>query len=626
MDILLSPSSSTMRLRLARRPLLPATRSKESLLATRDSLKPKDVSTSHTFHTHLPFSRHACGPTVSFSPSRALRLPSSAPSSLGSCAFSGSSGASLVCGAEGSCLRFARSVSSSASSGRRSSPLFSCSLSLSGGALCRRASSSSPLPSAVASSAASASSRRYPLVSIGPSSLDRARSTSSFGALGGSVSATFEGIPPASPLCLHAEAATLRSGTRAEPRSPAFAVFSASRGFACRPGASRMKWPFAKPYVRRVASDLFRFPLVSSVSKEKIDWLYRHPRSGYEGAQIFGPNTLEVTNLPMGKTCEYLQERLWRYFGKFGVVEHVRVLPNERDPYQTNGTAYVCFRSRMASLRAVRLPVHLPASLHSRVLHLRHLGTDKTSDDAFYFRRQQAIRSLLSVAQQLYAYLEQRGPLPADKALRLLFERSYPRLAWRQAGYCVRQCCGSWLDFFARAPFNELFYLAENPADGQSPRDAGDVDGSLKGEAAQNAAETNGRRKSRKGSKEGSSVRDGKPRTDREENAILAKLVIFPHLLSREKLQTLLLRAGRLLQQDLQNELSVHWRTDRPPLPDWTRKQIQLWEHQDPLPEELQIWSRTKDYYKIHEERFLFKLKLKKERAQAKQELKQQRR
>lgn len=55
--------------------------------------------------------------------------------------------------------------------------------------------------------------------------------------------------------------------------------------------------------------------------------------------------------------------------------------------------------SRLASLRAVRLPVHLPASLHSRILRLRHLGTDKTSDDLFYFRRQQANQNVLFIAQ-----------------------------------------------------------------------------------------------------------------------------------------------------------------------------------------------------------------------------------
>lgn len=117
-----------------------------------------------------------------------------------------------------------------------------------------------------------------------------------------------------------------------------------SRWFSSRPGATKMKWYFQKKYIRRVPSDYFRYPAISRITRQKIDWLYRHPRSGYEGADLYGPNTIEVTNLPMGKTPEYLQERLWRYFGKFGIVERVRVLPHELDPYQTNGTAFVSFR------------------------------------------------------------------------------------------------------------------------------------------------------------------------------------------------------------------------------------------------------------------------------------------
>ncbi|KYF41600.1 hypothetical protein TGARI_259850 [Toxoplasma gondii ARI] len=509
----------------------------------------------------------------------------------------------------------------------------------------------SPLPASLASSASTSltrSSRRSQDLSDSPSSpVSRASFPYSlvFAAsphfllsrpfLARSLSSTFllSRSPPSPRLPVSPGTLTALSAQPSTFPARPSSLLSPSRAFACRPGATRMKWYFQKPYVRRVKSDFFRFPLLSQVTKQKIDWQYHHPRSGYEAACIFGPNTLEVTNLPMGKTCEYLQERLWRFFGKFGIVEQVRVLPHERDPYQTCGTAYVCFRSRMASLRAVRLPVHLPASLHNRVLHLRHLGTDRTSDDLFYFRRQQAISNLVAIAQQLYAYLEERGPLPAHRALRLLFERSYPRLAWRQAGVSVRTCCGSWLGFFSRSPFNELFYLAredevarptevtELEADPRASRKM------ISNEGTEGAAETRGRKtKSKLGDTKDGTSPGLKSLTDREENAMLEKMVIFPHLLSREKLQALLLRAGRLLQMDLQNELSVHWRTDRPPLPDWTQKQIQLWQHQDPLPEELQIWSRTKDYYKIHEERFLFKLKLKKERAQARQEMKQQRR
>ncbi|PHJ23252.1 hypothetical protein CSUI_002898 [Cystoisospora suis] len=395
------------------------------------------------------------------------------------------------------------------------------------------------------------------------------------------------------------------------------------RCFSSRPGATKMKWYFQKKYIRRVPSDYFRYPAISRITRQKIDWLYRHPRSGYEGADLYGPNTIEVTNLPMGKTPEYLQERLWRYFGKFGIVERVRVLPHELDPYQTNGTAFVSFRSRLASLRAVRLPVHLPASLHNRILRLRHLGTDKTSDSFFYFKRQQANQNVLFIAQQLYAYLEQRGALPVPVALRLLFERSYPKLAWRQAGYSIRATCGDWFRFFSREPFNEMFFLMKRTSSPFSDKEEEDHEdgGRRRGERERPRALSHSSCSSNASDLSGSSRRGRRKAGDE----CLENYVVCCHLLSKDKFDQLLSRAGRLLQQQLQDELSVHWRTDRPALPDWSRQQANLWQHQEPLPEELQIWSRPKDYYKIHEERFLFKLKLKKERIKLKNEIKQQR-
>lgn len=43
----------------------------------------------------------------------------------------------------------------------------------------------------------------------------------------------------------------------------------------------------------------------------------------------------------------------------------------------------------------------------------------------------------------------------------------------------------------------------------------------------------------------------------------------------------------------------------------WSRQQANLWQHQEPLPEELQIWSRPKDYYKYNKQTsFLFPLSL----------------
>ena len=44
--------------------------------------------------------------------------------------------------------------------------------------------------------------------------------------------------------------------------------------------------------------------------------MYGTPASGYEARAVFGPHTLELRGMPMGRTPEYMQERLRRFFAK----------------------------------------------------------------------------------------------------------------------------------------------------------------------------------------------------------------------------------------------------------------------------------------------------------------------
>lgn len=62
---------------------------------------------------------------------------------------------------------------------------------------------------------------------------------------------------------------------------------------------------------------------------------------------MFGPHTIELDGMPMGRTPEYMQERLRRFFSKFGIVKICRAIPHELDPYQCQGKAYVTFRDRV---------------------------------------------------------------------------------------------------------------------------------------------------------------------------------------------------------------------------------------------------------------------------------------
>ncbi|KAL8438901.1 hypothetical protein Efla_005381 [Eimeria flavescens] len=245
------------------------------------------------------------------------------------------------------------------------------------------------------------------------------------------------------------------------------------------PGASRMRWPYRPPAAAAAAAaaasaaadwrEWVRQPVRSPETGEPIDWLHKAPESGLEPLGVYGPHVVQVDNLPFGKTPEYLQERLCRYFSRFGHVTHVHVLPHQADPYQTCGRAFVAFERRESALEAVRLPVRLPASLHFKVLRLRHVASGRCSDELYIHRKLHANRNVLFLARQFYlALLQAGGPLSLSclrrKALIRCFssgDRSIPheRGAWREAQGCVSLLFGSWQAFFSSEPFSELFLI-----------------------------------------------------------------------------------------------------------------------------------------------------------------------
>ena len=138
-------------------------------------------------------------------------------------------------------------------------------------------------------------------------------------------------------------------------------------------GASFMKSYPVIPYERKSPS-LFHYPEVSTVTGKKINWIADKPTSGYEGCLVYGDHTLELTGLPMGKTPEYLQERLRRYFSKFGVVTVCRAINHPLDPYQCEGRAFVGFREASACENAAAGSV---IRMGTRVLTVRHILSDK---------------------------------------------------------------------------------------------------------------------------------------------------------------------------------------------------------------------------------------------------------
>lgn len=378
-----------------------------------------------------------------------------------------------------------------------------------------------------------------------------------------------------------------------------------------------MKWQFSLPYVREVDS-LYHYPAVSQVSGKTIDWYADEPQDGYEAVRIYGENTLELKGMPLGKTPEYVQERLRRFFGKFGPVQHCRCEPHPLDPYQCEGTAYVTFRDKAAAMKALRAPLKFPASLHDKVISMRHLDTDKTNDPMYLEKAKFWDRQLLSLARQLHiqllsdpAYRGGKDYSLVDRGLweHEILELEHPpifedpdgpeanelRAPWGRGGVpfpkklgpsiptrivpaqeAVLRRFGNWAEFLTFAPMDELFSIESQDAKG--------------------------------------STESGVEKTN-------VDVVVRPRLVSSTQRVRILTRAKLALQQRLHEEFSVWWREGKVPLPEYTQRRVTWWDRKPPLPFELQIQSRSKDRVRIFDPRFLYLqriIKARRERRKAK--------
>ena len=140
-----------------------------------------------------------------------------------------------------------------------------------------------------------------------------------------------------------------------------------------------MKFRPVIPYVRKSES-LIQYPDVSTVTGDKISWMFDTPKSGFEALKVYGENTIEVKGLPMGFTPEYMQERLRRYFAKFGTVVICRAMNHPLDPYQCEGSAFISFREMSSAEAALKSVVRLSPRMDNRVLSIRLLATDEHHD------------------------------------------------------------------------------------------------------------------------------------------------------------------------------------------------------------------------------------------------------
>lgn len=328
------------------------------------------------------------------------------------------------------------------------------------------------------------------------------------------------------------------------------------------PGGSFMKWRFTKKYERH-SNSYYHYPVVSKVTGEKIDWLYDSPKSGYEAVDVWGPHTIELKGMPMGRTPEYLQERLRRFFSKFGPIAACRAIPHPLDPYQCQGTAYVSFKFRQSLPQAIRAPLIFPLSLHSKVVKMRDLATDKENDPAWIHKQKFWNAQCIDVARQLYSALQREGPRPLLDAWKGICERAFEAEKGvigkkSTADRCVYERFGGWEQFLSAEPFSELFNIS------------------------------------------------GDSNVHPKLRVLNAKIV------SMELSNRIFIRSEGILARRLHATVSIPWREGRMELPKWTQKHVDFWQHKPALPMILQYQSRSKDIYKVYDERLILKLRKRK--------------
>ena len=312
-------------------------------------------------------------------------------------------------------------------------------------------------------------------------------------------------------------------------------------------GASKMKM-YYKPEYSRLHPSLHHYPSISRTTKTPINYMKDSPKTGYEYSAIYGDSTLELKNLPMCRTPEYMQERLRRFFSKFGRVTVCRALPHPLDPYQCEGTALVSFRDRLSSYKALKAPLKLPVSLQGKVIKMRLIVEDKRNDPDWHKKQKHFNAQLLEISKQLYYELLRIKSKPLNGLWLGIQERLFGSgKVTAPAAAIQARFAGDILGFFNFAECRDLFAISSN--------------------------------------------------------------IVKPRLTSHPDRVFTLLEIS--LARKLENELAVPWREGRPDLPYFVERQIRKWDHLDKLPDQLQILSRNFKSHRVFDEKFLVQQKKK---------------
>lgn len=260
------------------------------------------------------------------------------------------------------------------------------------------------------------------------------------------------------------------------------------RRYPLKYGGSYCRRPRERFYIRRFDS-LHHYPIWNTKQRGTLDWLYIKPLSGYEVSPIwsqsqsnwsrppvqyqisffkicqalrqFGPHTLQLNGIPHGITNQFIEERLRRFFSKFGPIVRCHSVPHPRDAFQSSGIAFITFDSRVAALRASRSHLKFPRSFGNRVIQLRNLENDVTQNGDWYSFELHVCDQLRSIARDLYALLASHpSGIPLQKLSKLLTERGFKGSAIHSAWLSVHRVFGSWQQFIDSPPMRKLFILS----------------------------------------------------------------------------------------------------------------------------------------------------------------------
>ncbi|GAW81122.1 hypothetical protein, conserved [Plasmodium gonderi] len=324
-------------------------------------------------------------------------------------------------------------------------------------------------------------------------------------------------------------------------------------------GGSKIKCYIEKKKQKKKDTTLFHQPLYSKNSKSFIDWRYNTPKSGYEYMYIYGENTIEITNLPNNKTNEYIQERLRKSLNKYGRLKIIRCLSNRNDPYINNNICYATFHNKKDMYKCIRnINIRFPASLQYKILKFKSLYSNKSNYYNYFFKQDHYNYSVINIALNLFKYLQNnKCVLNIKDIYKNIFEYTYYPYKIITSGISVYKVFNNWINFINF--FDNLFLKI------------------IKGDTI----------------------------------FICAKIVDDQNIsiyLNNKLIQ---------LKKKTCASNSLYWRQDSLQLPEEIESKINN-DHPKKLKEEMQLLSKTKDFYKIHDERHLLKLKLNKERKEKK--------